>query len=132
MGDKKHYIELTHRKLLRSNVESKCEIANTNSWIISFKKDEKHFMCENKSSNKITKMKNVENFIRIWTCDIYNAKNSVRLIHEGSIDIYMENQKYSGYTCNSSSPVSADTIQRYVYLLKDIIEDENTVDKTAA
>lgn len=129
MNDKRHYIELSYYKIKYDDGKKKYEFDDENSWIISYKKDENCYFCEKKSNNKITKMENVENFIRIWNYDMYNTIHNGRYQGEAKIYIYVENEYYSGYICNETSKISVDIIQKYVCLLKDIIEEKDKDDK---
>lgn len=128
MVDKKHYIKLTCLTRLTGD-----DVGH--SWIISYNKNQNCFICENKSNNKITKMKNVENFVRIWNHYMHKAIKGLpgsEYAHnnqpEAFIEIFIENDYYSGYTISVATPVPVELIQKYIYLLKDIIE-ENEKDK---
>lgn len=129
MDNKKHYIELFYyEQKYINNHETKHFIDDKKSWFIYYEKDKNYYLCKNKHDNKITKMINVENFIKIWNYDVYNMIRK-NLNNKAKISIYIENKYFSGYICDNYnySKIPIDIIRNYTYLLKDIIEeiDEN-------
>lgn len=95
---------------------------------LKYVKDENCYICKNKYDKQIIKMVDVENFIRIWNYDMFNITRNI-YDKEAKISIYIENKYYSGYICNRTSKICIDIIQKYIYLLKDIIEENDEDDK---
>ncbi|GAA5809287.1 hypothetical protein MFLAVUS_002693 [Mucor flavus] len=129
MVDKKHYIELTCSARLTSDSVGRI-------WIISYNKNQDLFICENKSNSKITKMKNVENFVKVWSYDIHQAiktlpprEDSRNSRPEAYIELFIENDYFAGYTISDDASVPEELIQKYIFLLKDIIEEKKVDEK---
>ncbi|KAI9304285.1 hypothetical protein BJ944DRAFT_231422 [Cunninghamella echinulata] len=131
MDDKKHYIALSHHKVKYVYGEIK-EEQEISTWIVSYKKEGKYFLCENKFKNKTLKMKSVENFIRIWIYDMRKLLGCLYGKEQAKVVIYLDNEHYSGYVCSEATPIPVELILKYIFLLKDIIEDDNKVDETTA
>ncbi|ORZ11466.1 hypothetical protein BCR42DRAFT_421179 [Absidia repens] len=129
MNEAKHYISLIFKKYNSS--ERECEIDDSKSFIISYKKDVNCYLCKKKSTGKVTKMANVENFIRIWNYNMSNEISEQRW-GESYISVYIEKEFFSGYehSCASGPRIPVDIIQKYICLLKDIVEEEEKEDKT--
>lgn len=119
--NKNNYIELLYYKA-KNHLENEYEIDNKQSWIISYIKKENCYKCENKYDNTISKMTNVENFIRIWNYNMYNKPQYDN--DDAEIKIYVQYEYYSGYKCNRNNKIPIETIKMFTGLLKDII-DEN-------
>lgn len=130
MDNKRYCIKLTSYERVYDG-ENKIEVDNENSWIISYKKDENCYLCERISNNKITKMENVEKFIRVWNQDMNIKIYSRDYRKEAKISIFIENEYYSGYICSRTSKIPVDIIPKYICILKDIIEEKDKDDKTA-
>ncbi|CAO3588348.1 unnamed protein product [Absidia cylindrospora] len=120
----KHYIDLLYTRYETG------EIDGGKSWIVSYRKDVDCFFCQKKSTGKVTKMANVENFIGIWN---HRMQNAPRHHHhdDASINFYVENEYYSGYKCTYKTKVPVDIIGKYIGLLKDIHEESDKVDEKA-
>ncbi|CAO3649794.1 unnamed protein product [Cunninghamella blakesleeana] len=131
MNDKRHYIELSQYKIIYDD-KKKLEIDNTKSWVITYKEDKNCFLCEKKSSNKITEMKDVEQFIRIWNYDAYH-KIDGNYSEEASIKFYIQNECFSEHTCRmtgkGATQIPVVIIQGYINSLKNIIEEKDKNDK---
>lgn len=119
--NKKNYIEIySYEKIYDDEIK----YIKENSWIITYTKDEKLFICKHKYDKRIIKMVDVENFIRIWNFDMYNMTRN-DYYKEAVINIFIENKYFSGYKCNRTTKISIDIILKYIYLLKDIIEEDD-------
>lgn len=128
--DKKYYIKLTGLPRPTDDVED--------FWIISYNKNQDLFICENNSNSKITKMKNVENFIKVWSHDVHQAIRILHVkdwsspcTHKAYIKLFIENNYFSGYTITKNASVIGELIQKYVFLLKDIIDEDDKDDEKA-
>lgn len=119
---KKHYIKLCYYKEI-DYTENKYEIDNKRSWDIFYIREENCYTCKNKFDNKITKMIDVENFIRIWNHDMYNITRNIN--DNMKIGIYIEDKCFSGYKCDRNSKIPVEAIKIYINLLKDIIDKNN-------
>lgn len=126
-ANKKNYIELSCYEEKYDN-GIKYENDKDNSWIITYINDEKLYICKNKYDKRIIKMVDIENFIRIWNYDMYNITSSC-YNKNAEISIYILNKYYSGYKCNRTSKISIEIIQKYIWLLKDIIEEKEKDNK---
>lgn len=74
---------------------------------------------DNNDNDKITKLKNIKNLIRIW-CD-----HKKILPHGiGGISLFIGNKYRSGYEVSKNTQVTSDVIQGYIDLLKDVIEEK--------
>ncbi|KAI9303362.1 hypothetical protein BJ944DRAFT_250744 [Cunninghamella echinulata] len=128
MNENRHYIELSKYKIIKENYEKTYEIDDSESWIISYKKDINRYLCKRKSNDKIVEMDTVESFIMQWNHDRYNLVCET-YDEMAQITIYIENDYFSGYKCikgpYGTSKISEDTILRYIHILKDITEERS-------
>ncbi|KAI9341877.1 hypothetical protein BD770DRAFT_414775 [Pilaira anomala] len=91
------------------------------SWQISYEKDENCFFCKNLSDNNVTKMNDVENFIRIW---IRHTELMLRDKYSGQKAVVMlivQGKCLSGYKCHMHSKIPENICHHFPNTLKDII-----------
>ncbi|CAO3588347.1 unnamed protein product [Absidia cylindrospora] len=127
----KHYIDLLYKKCKDGVITSDeiYEVDDENSWTVSYKKDVNCFFCEKRSTGKVTKMTNVENFISIWNYDMHNEVGKRGGV--ASISVYVESGYYSGYEGTYRAKIPVDIIPKYISLLKDIHEESDKDDEKA-
>lgn len=103
----------------RESVRKEYILDKKNSWLIHFDKDEKCFVCRNLFAEKNTKMKNVENLLKIW---IYNLDTFDRDLHMSKMSLYIQGQLCSGFIGQITGPEkSIVNTLRFAATLKDII-----------
>lgn len=110
------YIFLVAHK--RDSNTMKYVIEKNISWRIYYDESDQCFMCFNVLMERYTKMKNVDDFLKIWINDIYAGSYNLA---EAKIIFYIQGQIYSEHSCVDGKPRSEDNVLRYVSALKNII-----------
>lgn len=94
------------------------------TWYLSYNRDGDYFTCDNGDNNKITKLKNVQSFIRIQ-CVHKKGLPYVTWNEEGSVSLYIGNKCLSRYLVSKNALMPSNIIQEYIDTLKDVIEEKD-------
>lgn len=108
---------------LYNKVNAKNEVIRNDdrSWQISYEKDENCFFCKNLSNDNVTKMKNVETFIRIWIRHTETLLQDKYNNERAAVILIVQGKYVSGYQCHMHFKIPENTCCLYSNTLKDII-----------
>lgn len=112
-----NYISLSYfKKATVSEVEKQM---NEYSWRIVFNTGQGCFHCQNISTKKVTRVKNVEDFIDVW---IDLMRSEMDNLYRAEISLFVQDVYYSGYTClYNSEIIPKDTAFKFSSILKNIL-----------
>lgn len=98
--------------------EPSSSLDKKSSWHIYYDTNEQCFVCRNLSGEKFTKMKYIENFLKIWIDDMSTA---IRSPLDSKITLYIQGKFYSDCYFITGREPPVGIVLRYASTLKDII-----------